>query len=103
MAGGTGDLKGVSPPNRKLTAAEPMGAGIVARAEERRFWSRWVLVTASLGAGSHPDPFLTPLRFQEPPRLLDGNQFVPLDPTQELIFPPELMVSSWSGRAPGER
>nr|DAA64405.1 TPA_inf: aldehyde oxidase beta [Tetraodon nigroviridis] len=34
----------------------------------------------------------TPLRFQEPPRLLDGNQFVPLDPTQELIFPPELML-----------
>lgn len=47
----------------------------------------------SLGAMFYPDPFLTSFRFQEPPRLLDGNEFVPLDPTQELIFPPELIVS----------
>lgn len=36
--------------------------------------------------------------FQEPPQLFDESEFVPLDPTQELIFPPELIVSGfdWS-------
>ncbi|NP_001292540.1 aldehyde oxidase [Takifugu rubripes] len=28
----------------------------------------------------------------EPPRLFDENDFLPLDPTQELIFPPELIL-----------
>lgn len=30
---------------------------------------------------------------QEKPQLFDREEFLPLDPTQELIFPPELIVS----------
>lgn len=30
---------------------------------------------------------------QEKPQLFDKEVFLPLDPTQELIFPPELIVS----------
>lgn len=37
-------------------------------------------------------PF-APGSLQKTPRLFDEEEFVPLDPTQELIFPPELIVS----------
>lgn len=42
------------------------------------------------------DPFLpmSPLLVsQESPKLFNKEDFLPLDPTQELIFPPELIVS----------
>lgn len=32
---------------------------------------------------------------QEKPQLFDKDKFLPLDPTQELIFPPELIVGLW--------
>lgn len=36
---------------------------------------------------------LIPILSQEAPKLFNKEDFLPLDPTQELIFPPELIVS----------
>lgn len=85
------------PPNRKWTVAGAAAEEAAAWRAKRRFWSRWVGVKA-------PSSAHTLLRchflFQEPPRLFEESGFVALDPTQELIFPPELMVRQ-GGEASG--
>lgn len=40
---------------------------------------------------------------QEVTSLFDASEFAPYDPTQEVIFPPELMVSVQHFQAPEEQ